>query len=92
MTDHTASSDRSGAGAGAATATGDGPARRPRRLDAAAPLAGVFYLAVAGLFIAGAVRGRPVGDPMVVAGVVLVLMGVLGIVRALLKAQRRSRH
>ncbi|MEV4256430.1 hypothetical protein AB0J52_24990 [Spirillospora sp. NPDC049652] len=79
--------------------TGSGPGseaesggRRPRRrLDPAAPVAGVFYLAVAGVFIAGWVRDRPIGDPMVVAAVVLVLMGLLGIVRALLKAQRRGR-
>ncbi|MEV5569300.1 hypothetical protein AB0L06_04565 [Spirillospora sp. NPDC052269] len=65
--------------------------RTRRRLDPAAPLAGVFYLAVAGLFVAGAVRGRSVGDPMVVAGVVLVLMGLLGIVQAVIKSQRRDR-
>ncbi|MFC5180305.1 hypothetical protein [Actinomadura harenae] len=62
-----------------------------RRTDLAAPVAGVFYLAVAGLFVAGTVQGHPVGDPMIVAGVVLVLMGLLGIVRAVLKARRRDR-
>ncbi|WP_026415504.1 hypothetical protein [Actinomadura oligospora] len=65
--------------------------RARRRLDPAAPVAGVFYLAVAGLFVAGALRGHPVGDPMLVAGVVLVLMGLLGIVQAVLRAQRRDR-
>lgn len=66
-------------------------ASRKRRLDPAAPLAGVFYLAVAGLFLAGSARGSSIGDPMIVAGIVLVAMGLLGIVQAVLKAQRRDR-
>ncbi|MCP2335530.1 hypothetical protein [Actinomadura rupiterrae] len=67
---------------------GDGSGKTRRRLDLAAPIGGLFFLAVAGLYVAGAVRDRPVGDPMVVAGIVLVAWGVVGIVQLIVRANR----
>ncbi|SEG34550.1 hypothetical protein SAMN04489712_104504 [Thermomonospora echinospora] len=66
-------------------------ARRIRhRFDPGAPVAGLFFLAVAGVFLAGGLSGEPVVPLEVLVAALLIGLGVVGIVRVLSAGRRRD--
>lgn len=74
-----------GTGAAGTQATG----RRRHGFDPAGPLTGLFFLALAGLFLAEGLSGERVLAPAVLAPVVLIGLGLVGIVRVLTRSRRR---
>ncbi|TYB48475.1 hypothetical protein [Actinomadura chibensis] len=68
------------------------PARggRRRRFDPAGPVTGLFFLALAGVFLAdGLSDGRPLGATVLLP-VVLIGLGLVGTVRVLTRGRRRD--
>ncbi|WP_030174583.1 hypothetical protein [Spirillospora albida] len=65
--------------------------RRHRRFDPAGPVTGLFFLALAGLFLAGGLSDASVLEPSVLIPVVLIGLGLVGIVRVLTRGRRRER-
>ncbi|WP_067491455.1 hypothetical protein [Actinomadura hibisca] len=64
--------------------------REPRgRFDPGALVTGLFFLAVAGLFLASGLSGEVVAGTRVIAPVLLVGLGLVGVVRVLTRARRR---
>ncbi|GAA2450847.1 hypothetical protein GCM10010191_81080 [Actinomadura vinacea] len=63
--------------------------RGRRGFDPGSAVTGLFFLAVAGIFIAAALSGDPVADPRMLGPALLVGLGVVGIVRV---ATRSRRH
>ncbi|MGI5165197.1 hypothetical protein ACQEU3_12640 [Spirillospora sp. CA-253888] len=64
--------------------------REPRgRFDPGALVTGLFYLAVAGVFVASGLSGELVVDTRILAPVLLVGLGLVGVVRVLTRARRR---
>jgi hypothetical protein len=61
-----------------------------RRFDPGAVVTGVFFLAMAGLFLADALTALTIPGPAVMAPVILVGLGLVGIVRILPRGRRRS--
>jgi hypothetical protein len=74
-----------GSGAGATRA----PAGR-RRFDPGGPVAGSFFLAVAGVFLASGLSERNVVKLSALIPAVLIGLGVVGIVRIVTRARRRD--
>lgn len=63
--------------------------RRRGGFDPAGPVTGLFFLALAGLFLAEGLSGERVLDPAVLAPVVLIGLGLVGTVRVLTRSRRR---
>ncbi|MEW2355818.1 hypothetical protein [Spirillospora sp. NPDC029432] len=59
-----------------------------RRFDPGAVVTGLFFLAVAGVFLAGALSGDPVAGPEILGPVLLAGLGLVGIVRVLTRSRR----
>ena len=66
------------------------PARRRRRFDPAGPFTGVFFLIVAGFFLADGLSGERLLHPTTVIPAVLISLGVVGTVRVLTRSRRRD--
>ncbi|WP_131739413.1 hypothetical protein [Actinomadura roseirufa] len=65
--------------------------RRPkRRFDPAGPFTGLFFLAVAAIFLADGLSAERILRPAVAFPVVLIGLGVVGTVRVLTRARRRT--
>lgn len=60
-----------------------------RRFDPAGPVTGLFFLAMAGVFLADGLSGGDVVAAAVMLPVVLIGLGVVGTVRVLTRARRR---
>ncbi|MBX6765561.1 MAG: hypothetical protein IRY90_00105 [Actinomadura rubrobrunea] len=66
------------------------PSRPRRRFDPGGPTAGVFFLAVAAVFMVNGLSGRPVADPVVLGPALVAGLGLVGIVRVLTRSRRRG--
>ncbi|TDC68867.1 hypothetical protein E1200_10280 [Actinomadura sp. GC306] len=73
----------------AETGTAAANTERPRGFDPAGPVTGLFFLVLAGLFLAEGLTDERVLAPAVLAPVVLIGLGLVGIVRVLTRARRR---
>ena len=60
------------------------------RFDPAGPVTGLFFLALAGLFLAEGLAEERILSATVLAPVVLIGLGVVGTVRVLTRARRRD--
>ncbi|NEA29311.1 hypothetical protein [Actinomadura bangladeshensis] len=60
------------------------------RFDPAGPVTGLFFLVLAGLFLAEGLAEEPIVPATVLAPVVLIGLGVVGTVRVLTRARRRD--
>ncbi|MDL4814825.1 hypothetical protein [Actinomadura opuntiae] len=60
-----------------------------RGFDPSGPVAGVFFLALAGVFLADGLSGGRVVATAVMVPVVLIGLGVVGTVRVLTRGRRR---
>ncbi|NVI90004.1 hypothetical protein [Actinomadura sp. BRA 177] len=67
----------------------DKKATKRYRFDPAGPVTGLFFLALAGLFLAEGLTDEPVLSATVLAPVVLIGLGLVGTVRVLTRARRR---
>lgn len=65
-------------------------AKRRRGFDPAGPVTGLFFLALAGLFLADGLPGDRLLAPTTLAPIVLIGLGLVGIVRVLTRARRRD--
>jgi hypothetical protein len=63
---------------------------RRRRFDPAGPVTGIFFLALAGIFLAEGLSGGHAVDVAVMVPVVLIGLGVVGTVRVLTRSRRRQ--
>jgi len=64
--------------------------REPRgRFDPGALVTGLFFLVVAGIFVASGLSKEMVVDTRILAPVLLVGLGLVGVVRVLTRARRR---
>ncbi len=71
--------------------TRDGrPARVRRRFDPAGPVTGLFFLTLAGLFLAEGLAGEPILPTTALVPVVLIGLGLVGTVRVLTRGRRRT--
>ncbi|MDL4776191.1 MULTISPECIES: hypothetical protein [Thermomonosporaceae] len=61
-----------------------------RRFDPGGPIAGLFFLAVAGVLLASGLSGELVVGLRVLVPAVLIGLGLVGIVRILTRAARRD--
>jgi hypothetical protein len=61
-----------------------------RRFDPAGPLTGIFFLVMAGIFLADALSGGHAVETAVMVPVVLIGLGVVGTVRVLTRSRRRQ--
>ncbi|WP_131732727.1 hypothetical protein [Actinomadura formosensis] len=59
------------------------------RFDPAGPVAGLFFLALAGLFLADGLSDGGVLSATILAPVVLIGLGLVGTVRVLTRSRRR---
>ncbi|MFC5747130.1 hypothetical protein [Actinomadura rugatobispora] len=59
-----------------------------RRFDPGSVVTGLFFLGVAGVFVAGGVTGELVAGPQVLGPALLVGLGLVGIVRVLTRSRR----
>ncbi|RKS76205.1 hypothetical protein BZB76_1555 [Actinomadura pelletieri DSM 43383] len=66
----------------------DTPGRR--RFDPAGPITGLFFLGLAGLFLAQGLSDRDLPAVTTLAPVVLIGLGLVGTVRVLTRARRRN--
>ncbi|TDD64165.1 hypothetical protein [Actinomadura rubrisoli] len=66
------------------------PKAERRRFDPAGPLTGLFFLALAGLFLADGLTDGPILHPTTLIPVVLIGLGVVGTVRVLTRSRRRT--
>jgi hypothetical protein len=66
----------------------DGAPRERRRFDPGSVVTGLFFLGVAGVFIAGGLSGEVVPGPRVLGPALLVGLGLVGIVRVLTRSRR----
>ncbi|HEY8482081.1 MAG TPA: hypothetical protein VIL71_19815 [Spirillospora sp.] len=67
------------------------PERNGRRgFDPAGPVTGLFFLVLAGLFLAEGLSDAPVLDPAITAPVVFIGLGLVGTVRVLTRSRRRD--
>ncbi|XVQ12127.1 hypothetical protein ACQP1W_05975 [Spirillospora sp. CA-255316] len=66
----------------------DGEAPERRRFDPGSVVTGLFFLGVAGVFIAGGLSGELVAGPQVLGPALLVGLGLVGIVRVLTRSRR----
>ncbi|GAA0599111.1 hypothetical protein [Actinomadura livida] len=82
---HGTESGMTGAGTTGTGTTG----RRRHRFDPAGPVTGLFFLVLAGLFLAEGLSDERVLAPEVLAPVVLIGLGLVGIVRVLTRSRRR---
>jgi hypothetical protein len=57
-------------------------------LDPGSVVTGLFFLAVAGIFMAGALSGDPVAGPEILGPALLAGLGLMGIVRVITRARR----
>ncbi|MFG2087643.1 MULTISPECIES: hypothetical protein [unclassified Spirillospora] len=64
--------------------------RRRRRFDPAGPVTGVFFLVLAGLFLADGLSDERILAPSTLAPVVLIGLGLVGTVRVLTRSRRRE--
>ncbi|XRQ05965.1 hypothetical protein ACN3XK_56980 [Actinomadura welshii] len=60
-----------------------------RRFDPAGPVTGVFFLVLAGLFLAEGLSDERILTAAVLAPVVLIGLGLVGTVRVLTRSRRR---
>ncbi|MGI5323443.1 hypothetical protein [Actinomadura nitritigenes] len=60
-----------------------------RRFDPAGPVTGIFFLALAGIFLADGLSGGDAVEAAVMVPVVLIGLGVVGTVRVLTRSRRR---
>ncbi|MFA1543273.1 hypothetical protein [Actinomadura monticuli] len=60
------------------------------RFDPAGPVTGLFFLVLAGLFLAEGLAEDPVVSVTVLAPVVLIGLGLVGTVRVLTRSRRRN--
>lgn len=65
------------------------PARR--RFDPAGPVTGLFFLALAGLFLAEGITAERLLNPVVAVPLVLIGLGLVGAVRVATRGRRRDR-
>lgn len=63
--------------------------RRPR-FDPGGPITGLFFLAVAGIFLGAGFSGRSLGGPGVLIPAILIGLGVVGTIRVLTRSRRRN--
>ncbi|MFC4053915.1 hypothetical protein ACFOY4_29840 [Actinomadura syzygii] len=61
-----------------------------RRFDPAGPVTGLFFLALAGVFLADGLSDRSPLDATVLVPVVLIGLGLVGTVRVLTRGRRRD--
>ncbi|GAA4236934.1 hypothetical protein GCM10022254_47730 [Actinomadura meridiana] len=61
-----------------------------RRFDPSGPVTGLFFLALAALFLAAGLSGDEILTPEVLAPVVLIGLGLVGTVRVLTRSRRRN--
>ncbi|MFI0405214.1 hypothetical protein [Actinomadura sp. 3N508] len=66
------------------------PERRRRRFDPAGPVTGLFFLALAGLFLADGLADENVLSVTTLLSVGLTGLGVVGTVRVLTRSRRRD--
>ena len=66
------------------------PAGRCRRFDPGGPVTGLFFLVLAGLFLADALSDERLLDATVLAPAVLIGLGLVGTVRVLTRSRRRD--
>lgn len=64
--------------------------KRRARFDPAGPVTGLFFLVLAGLFLAEGLSGERVLHPAVMAPVVLIGLGLVGTVRVVTRSRRRN--
>ncbi|MFI0357683.1 hypothetical protein [Actinomadura sp. 9N407] len=64
------------------------PVRKARRFDPGSVVTGLFFLAVAGVFFAGALSGDPVAGPEILGPALLAGLGLMGIVRVVTRSRR----
>ncbi|HEU5032501.1 MAG TPA: hypothetical protein VFV01_46805 [Spirillospora sp.] len=62
---------------------------RPYRFDPAGPVTGIFFLVLAGIFLADGLSGGHAVEAAVMVPVVLIGLGVVGTVRVLTRSRRR---
>jgi hypothetical protein len=61
-----------------------------RRFDPGGPVTGIFFLALAGIFLTEGLTGDAVLAAAVMVPVVLIGLGVVGTVRVLTRSRRRQ--
>ncbi|QXJ22163.1 hypothetical protein AGRA3207_003121 [Actinomadura graeca] len=66
------------------------PARVRRRFDPAGPVTGLFFLVLAGLFLADGLSEKTILEPVALIPVVLIGLGLVGTVRVLTRGRRRT--
>lgn len=64
--------------------------RRRRRFDPAGPVTGLFFLVLAGLFLADGLSGERILAPATLVPLVLIGLGLVGTVRVLTRSRRRE--
>ncbi|MFD0901999.1 hypothetical protein [Actinomadura sediminis] len=62
-----------------------------RRFDPGGPVTGLFFLALAGLFLAEGVTADRLLNPVAVVPLVLIGLGLVGAVRVATRGRRRDR-
>jgi hypothetical protein len=68
------------------------PDREPERrgrFDPGSVVTGLFFLLIAGIFMAGGLWRDPIAEPQVLAPAVVVGLGLVGIVRVITRSRRR---
>ncbi|MFD0685521.1 hypothetical protein [Actinomadura fibrosa] len=66
------------------------PARARRRFDPAGPVTGLFFLVLAGLFLADGLSGDLTLRAEIMVPVVLIGLGAVGTVRVITRSRRRT--
>jgi hypothetical protein len=64
------------------------PGRRRRRFDPGSVVTGLFFLFIAGIFMAGGLSRTPVAEPEILVPAVVVGLGLVGIVRVITRSRR----
>lgn len=64
--------------------------RRRWRFDPAGPVTGLFFLVLAGLFLADGLSDERILAPAMLAPLVLIGLGLVGTVRVLTRSRRRE--
>ena len=68
----------------------DRPTPVRRRFDPAGPVTGLFFLTLAGLFLAEGLTERTILHPTTLIPVVLIGLGLVGTIRVLTRGRRRT--